>query len=108
MSNRARLEEVEGGRQLLLWHCSGCDGPHGVDVVQAPGAERVWAWNGSLAAPTLSPSVVVRVRFTVERPDRVCHSFVRDGSQQFLGDCTHRLAGQTVQIPAWEEAEARG
>ena len=31
--------------------------------------------------------------------DTVCHSFVTDGRIQFLGDCTHSLAGQTVDLP---------
>jgi hypothetical protein len=31
----------------------------------------------------------------------VCHSFVTDGRIQFLNDCTHPLAGQTVDIPEW-------
>lgn len=30
--------------------------------------------------------------------DFVCHSYVRDGQIQFLGDCTHKLAGQTVPL----------
>jgi hypothetical protein len=29
----------------------------------------------------------------------VCHSFVTDGRIQFLGDCTHALANQTVELP---------
>ena len=28
-----------------------------------------------------------------------CHSFVTDGRIQFLADCTHPLAGQTVDLP---------
>jgi hypothetical protein len=31
----------------------------------------------------------------------VCHSFVTDGRIQFLEDCTHELAGQTVDLPEW-------
>jgi hypothetical protein len=31
--------------------------------------------------------------------DHRCHSFVVDGQIQFLGDCTHKLAGQTVPLP---------
>ncbi|MGC4033677.1 MAG: hypothetical protein QM754_18485 [Tepidisphaeraceae bacterium] len=27
-----------------------------------------------------------------------CHSFVRDGQIEFLGDCTHELAGKTVPL----------
>lgn len=37
------------------------------------------------------------------RPDagktHVCHSFIRDGRIEFLSDCTHALAGQTVDLP---------
>ena len=33
----------------------------------------------------------------------VCHSFVTDGKIQFLGDCTHELAGQTVELIARPE-----
>jgi hypothetical protein len=29
--------------------------------------------------------------------------FVTDGRIQFLGDCTHALAGQTVDLPDWED-----
>lgn len=30
-----------------------------------------------------------------------CHSFVTDGFIQFLADCKHAMAGQTVPLPAW-------
>ena len=39
----------------------------------------------------------------VYRLDDICHSFVTDGRIQFLGDCTHKLAGQTVDLPDWEK-----
>ncbi len=32
-----------------------------------------------------------------------CHTFITDGRIQFLGDCSHKLAGQTVDLPAWPE-----
>lgn len=28
-----------------------------------------------------------------------CHSYVRNGHVEFLSDCTHELAGQTVELP---------
>jgi hypothetical protein len=34
-------------------------------------------------------------------PPEVCHSFIIDGRIQFLGDCDHELASQTVEIPDW-------
>lgn len=30
--------------------------------------------------------------------DEICHSFVTDGKIRFLNDCTHDLAGQTVDL----------
>lgn len=38
----------------------------------------------------------------------VCHCFVADGAMQFLGDCTHALAGQTVPIPEWPRPDWGG
>ena len=32
---------------------------------------------------------------------KVCHTFVTDGRIQYLGDCTHALAGQTVDMIDW-------
>ena len=37
---------------------------------------------------------------------KACHSFITDGRIQYLGDCTHPLAGQTLDLPNWEEAWA--
>jgi hypothetical protein len=31
----------------------------------------------------------------------VCHVFVENGKIRFLDDCTHELAGKTVDIPVW-------
>ncbi len=59
-----------------------------------------WTWNGDRERPTVSPSILV----TDSGPSR-CHSFLRDGSLEFLSDCTHALAGQTVPLPDWPYAE---
>jgi len=116
------LRSVEGGG-LAFW-CPGCNGAHQVHVGDGPGPR--WGYNGAPEKPTFTPSVLVR---TI-RPDLtdaewaeydqvaegpggtervlsdprfqwVCHSFVTDGRIQFLGDCSHHLAGQTVDLPAW-------
>lgn len=111
--------QAEGDR--LTFRCPGCEDTHEVRV--GPGAP--WTWNGSLDAPTFAPSVLVRsghyasgrgsevcwCTYNAEHPDSpapfhcyLCHSFVRDGMIEFLGDCTHALAGQTVPLPDWAEA----
>jgi hypothetical protein len=66
-----------------------------------------WTYNGNADAPTFSPSILVTARWSTNDPtmkDDVCHSFVTDGRIQFLGDCTHKLAGETVNIPEWPYA----
>lgn len=84
----------------LMWHCPGCEGSHGVPV-RGP---KAWGWNESLDAPTLTPSVLVYSHPRYEEPDQPrCHTFIRDGQIQFLDDCTHKLAGQTVPMPDWED-----
>lgn len=84
----------------LIWWCPGCDGAHGVPVR----GEGAWGWNGSRDKPTLTPSVHVLPHDSTPpfTPQPRCHTFIVDGNIQFLGDCEHPLAGQTVQIPEWE------
>ena len=79
----------------VLFRCPGCEENHQVPVIGAPGWER----NQSLTAPTFRPSIMVHGANA--KGPTVCHSFVTEGRIQFLSDCTHRLAGQTVDLPAW-------
>ena len=51
-----------------------------------------WTWNGDTELPTLKPSV----RSTDGH--NVCHTFITDGKVIFLGDCTHELANQTLDL----------
>lgn len=111
---RGILRIAEGG--VLMFWCPGCDGAHQVQVGDGPGPR--WGFDGDYNRPTFTPSVLVRgtQRITedehrrimegevVEPRPLVCHSFVRDGQIQFLGDCTHALAGQAVPLPEFDEA----
>ena len=109
---KAKLRHCKDGNAEydLLWiWCPGCDEHHAVKVNTPEG----WGWNGSEESPTITPSILVRGRkpLTDDEIKRVvhgekieqiptrCHSFVRDGKIQFLSDCTHSLAGQTVELP---------
>lgn len=99
-----KLRSVEGGR-LMFW-CPGCQGAHQVGVGAGPGPR--WGYNGNPDAPTFTPSVLVTYAGADAgkdgAPPEICHSFVTDGRIQFLSDCTHALAGKTVELPDWEEA----
>lgn len=96
----ATLEKADG---KLFFECPGCNMLHGVNV-ETDGPPR-WGWNGSVDKPTFTPSVLVHYRWGPEQRDVVCHSFVTDGRIQFLGDCTHALAGQTIDLPLLEDGE---
>ncbi len=119
-----KLRQCEGG--VVTFKCPGCNSSHSVSVNSGvPG--RDWAFNGDGDKPTFSPSVLVRgghylsehkpgdgcwCTFNKKNPDRApdfkcerCHSFVRDGAIQFLDDCSHALAGQTVDLPDFHLGE---
>lgn len=87
-----------GDKLTYLFECPGCDMMHQVHV----GRQGIpsWTFNGDLEKPTFNPSLVVR--YDLRNVPKVCHSFIRDGKIEFLTDCTHDLAGQTVTIPNWE------
>ena len=88
---------------MYKFYCPACKECHWVAV----GPRSVWpkdvrwSFNGNLDKPTISPSLLV----THKRPDgeHRCHSFIRDGKIQYLGDCTHDMKGQTVEIPEFPE-----
>lgn len=105
---------------LVQFYCPACDGPHMISVQpESPGG---WKFNGDYDSPTLHPSVLVQsghyapghrgpgcwCTYNAERPGEesvfkcvVCHSFVADGRIQYLEDCTHAMAGQTVTLPPY-------
>lgn len=102
----------------LMFVCPGCvaGGPDGYDgihmlPVNVPadsGLDRPsWDWDGNLEAPTLSPSILTNgnrgeaTRFNDDGTPRFprCHSYLRAGVFEFLGDCEHPFVGQKVPIP---------
>lgn len=110
---KMKAHRAAGG--IIMFYCPGCKCHHG------PRVESVnpWQWNGSLESPTFSPSILVRGTVSptdneiarilagedIEPKPLVCHSFVRDGKIEYLSDCTHELAGQTVEIPDLDSEE---
>ena len=114
------LRSQAGGR--VAWWCPGCDAPHAI-TVEGPSA---WTWDRNAETPTFSPSVLTTgTRMTVEGEAMLargesptdgrypsvetrCHSFMKGGQMEFLSDCTHALAGQTVPISRWPESFGDG
>lgn len=90
-----KLRGLEDGR--VAFNCPGCGSIHALNVSKE-GRPR-WGYNGNPDAPTFTPSILVTWDFGPAREKKCCHSFVTDGRIRFLGDCTHALAGQTVDLP---------
>ena len=127
--NRVRAADFGEGVTGIAFTCPGCGDEHALPTANQKPDRATWGWNGSLELPTLTPSVLARAGhycnpgeqpgdcycdFAERYPDREpmpekwkcyrCHSFVTDGRIQFLADCTHALAGQTVDLPEIPEA----
>jgi len=82
-----------------------------------------WTFNGDYDRPTFTPSILVSGvqaehdengewtgEFVCDEAGKplplCCHSLVTDGQIQFLGDCTHGLANQTVPLPDFPGASS--
>ncbi|AKG21238.1 DUF6527 family protein [Calothrix sp. 336/3] len=89
----------DGKIQGYVFHCPGCNNPHAVFIQphKSPNGAS-WSFNGDLTAPTFSPSLIQRIEYTDGRVE-ICHLFVKNGKLEFLNDCTHSMAGITVEMP---------
>ena len=106
--------------RLMFW-CPGCRDHHTVPVKLADAAAgQGWTWNGDRERPTLSPSLITKTghftdvhkpgdpcwcSYDREHPDQPsgfacvqCHLTLTDGVINFLGDCSHDLAGRQVPL----------
>lgn len=93
-----KLHKNSDGIVEYEFRCPGCGYAH---LVRTQGPRPCWKWDGSLDRPTISPSLLVG-----PGTSSVCHSFITNGNIQFLNDCWHKLAGQTVEIPDWRDDDA--
>ncbi len=90
------LHEDEDCPTRLMFLCPGCDEPHCVVIKRETPGGPEWLWNLSQEKPTFHPSILCH---HMGQDDYRCHSFVTDGRIRFLDDCSHALAGQTVDLP---------
>ena len=98
----SKLRTTLDDRQIFKCPCGNY---HSLRTRPAPSPS--WEWNGGADKPTFSSSILSTCTWTEDdgsKTDEICHSVVRDGMIQFLSDCTHALAGQTVEIPEWPHA----
>lgn len=91
------------GQAGFFIFCPGCRSPHMITTQRVNGSG--WTFDGNEAAPTFSPSLLLtytgRDVGQPGAPPAICHSFIRAGQIEFLSDCTHEMAGQTVALPEY-------
>ena len=102
-----RINNSDGSLYGWKFYCPGCaqyDAPDHGRLHQVHVVTTGWTFNGDVDKPTLSPSVLVTGGFWEDGTNIEvrCHSFVREGRIEFLSDCSHKLAGMTVELPEIE------
>jgi len=94
------LSDTDGNHVGELVECPACGYGHLFRTVPGKQGQDVWSFNGDRDKPTFSPSMLVHARTHVTEPRAIlCHSFVREGRIEFLNDCSHAMAGKTVELP---------
>lgn len=89
------IGEPHQGKQSYRFVCPGCaqyDEP-GSTFIATHVFNSTWSYNGDGDSPTVSPSILV-----TGHDEKRCHSFIEEGRIRFLSDCSHSLAGKTVQL----------
>lgn len=105
--------------------CSDGAGDHYGWMIECPACgnghlfDKRWTFNGDVDRPTFTPSMLIKTGhyaaghsgpcwcdYNREHPNEpskfecgICHSIVTDGKIAFCSDSTHKLAGQTVDLP---------
>lgn len=106
MAKIKRYTEKDGDYHGELgFMCPGCKCRHFIYDKETVGHNICWTFNGNYEKPTIRASILVwdyrknpeTGKYDIEI-DR-CHSFITDGKIQFLSDCQHELAGQTIELP---------
>ncbi len=84
-------------------YCRGCKMTHMLRVVPDPENSKTpkWQFNGDVNKPSFHPSYTAR--YSRDGKVIVCHSWIKNGTMEYMGDCTHELRGQTVDLPPLSE-----
>lgn len=104
-------DDATGNEGVSYW-CEACEGLHGMRTK----GEHSWTWNGDPINCVFGPSQLTRSqdRSDPENPKEiVCHTFIgcngaEPGQVIFLGDSTHKFAGQVrpfPELPDWLQGD---
>jgi hypothetical protein len=98
----AKVKKVNEDPVQYWFFCPGCEHYHIFD--------NRWLFNNDYDKPTLGPQPGKSHSYLTWWPEngveKRCHSYITDGKIHFLTDCTHKLAGQLVNLPELEKEDA--
>ena len=99
-----KVLELRKGGGVYGFLCPGCGHLHTFATKSPQKNGAKWSFNGDVNNPTFSPSMLVRAEYGEGYKPFVCHSFVRNGEIQLLGDCTHDNKNKTMELPDLDES----
>jgi hypothetical protein len=91
------LRKVEDVNTKYAFWCPACKCAHFFQTTGYPD----WKLTGSMLNPTITPSIRVQGYSEVLQKNYVCHSVITGGIIEYMGDCTHELAGKEIQMEAF-------
>lgn len=89
--------DAHGKHLGYRFYCPGCECSHWFrdDTPR-------WQFDGNMDSPNVKPSLLTTGG---EDPNYRCHLFITNGQIQYLNDCSHSLAGQTIDLPNLHDEE---
>lgn len=85
------IEVIADHKEGWIFNCLGCGNLHYFDL-------KKHTWNDDKVNPTVNPSILYDIPVFRGNPAVRCHFFIKDAKIKYLDDCTHELAGKTVDM----------
>jgi hypothetical protein len=102
---------VEG----LSFYCPACDHLHAFYTKHAFNGvvKETWNFDGNLDKPSFTPSLKNTCDNHPDPKQRCCHLTVTNGKIKYHDDCSHLMAGRTIDLPdrwpsGWTGAASEG
>jgi len=86
----------EGSTEYAVFYLPGLDQILWIPVNRE---KYSWTFDGNKKAPTFSPSLLTTCKRGEKQLEFRNHVFIRNGMIEYLADCTHNLAGKTIELP---------
>lgn len=87
-------KKLHNFKNLYSFYCPGCERIHQVNN----------KWKINISNLTISPSILVTSPKGSDDRTR-CHSYIKEGKIQYLGDCNHKFRGVTIPMIEFEMSE---